>query len=250
MHRITSLELKKHSRQEHYRSPFAQYLREIVYGGSDGIVTTFAVVAGFSGAQVATSWPTLSFLSVLLFGFANLLGDATSMGLGNYLSVTADQDAYKKERQRELLEIRNKPDFEYAETVSLLKKKGFSHEDAERVAHLYKKNEQYWVDFMMHNELNMPDPHQDKPAITSLATFISFILFGSIPLFPYMFINGDGVTRFMYSMLLAFSALLVLGVFRWKVTQQHLVRSVGETLLIGSLSSLVAYFVGGLFKIG
>ncbi|MGB2731859.1 MAG: VIT1/CCC1 transporter family protein, partial [Microgenomates group bacterium] len=48
---MVSPHLQKHLQDEHKLSAFSTYLKEIVYGGSDGIVTTFAVVAGFAGAQ-------------------------------------------------------------------------------------------------------------------------------------------------------------------------------------------------------
>ena len=58
------------------------HLKELVYGGVDGIVTTFAVVAGFNGAQVdATVTTALSTATVLLFGIANLFADGVSMSL-------------------------------------------------------------------------------------------------------------------------------------------------------------------------
>lgn len=55
------------------------YIAEVIYGANDGIVTTFAVVAGVAGASLD---PTI----VLILGFANLLADGFSMGMSNYLS--------------------------------------------------------------------------------------------------------------------------------------------------------------------
>jgi vacuolar iron transporter family protein len=94
-------DLEKHRKEEHSSSPFSTYLKEIVYGGNDGIVTTFAVVAGFAGAQSDTNVATYSFLTVLLFGIANLFADGASMGLGNFLSLRSEQDLYKKEKAKE-----------------------------------------------------------------------------------------------------------------------------------------------------
>ena len=48
---MTPFNLEEHLQLEHKRTAISEYLREIVYGGNDGIVTTFAVVAGFAGAQ-------------------------------------------------------------------------------------------------------------------------------------------------------------------------------------------------------
>ncbi len=61
------------------------YIRELIYGSNDGIITTFAVVAGVSGGG-------LSLRVVLIIGAANLLADALSMAVGNYLSIRAHEN--------------------------------------------------------------------------------------------------------------------------------------------------------------
>ena len=82
----TQQTLREHLKHEHSMSLFLGSIREIVYGGNDGIVTTFAVIAGFTGAYSATNTTlNLSILTVLLFGLANLLADGSAMGLGSFL---------------------------------------------------------------------------------------------------------------------------------------------------------------------
>jgi vacuolar iron transporter family protein len=56
------------------------YLGEFVYGAIDGVVTTFAVVAGATGANLS---PTI----ILILGFANLFADGFSMAMSNFLST-------------------------------------------------------------------------------------------------------------------------------------------------------------------
>jgi VIT1/CCC1 family predicted Fe2+/Mn2+ transporter len=60
------------------------YIRDLVYGAIDGVITTFAVVAGVTGG-------TLSPVTVLVLGIANLLADGLSMGVGNYLGIRSDE---------------------------------------------------------------------------------------------------------------------------------------------------------------
>jgi VIT1/CCC1 family predicted Fe2+/Mn2+ transporter len=66
------------------------YVRELTYGGNDGIITTFAVVAGVSGGG-------LSLQVVLIIGAANLLADGLSMAVGNYLSIRAHESVLEAE---------------------------------------------------------------------------------------------------------------------------------------------------------
>ena len=228
-------------------SPFSSYLQEIVYGGTDGIVTTFAVVAGFNGAIGGITNINLPILIVVLFGCANLFADGVSMALGNFLSVRANKDVYKVEKAKELHEIVNSPDMEKAETKHILISKGFSEKQALTLTAIYSKNKNYWLEFMMKDELKLPNPEDENPYLTGLATFLAFVSFGSIPLGAYLFPNLLG-NRFLLSILSTFGALLILGLLRFKVTKEHPLRSIGEVVLLGSTSSLVAYFIGTLFR--
>ena len=60
------------------------YLRDMVYGASDGIVTTFAVVAGVAGGALP---PKVA----LIIGAANLVADGLSMAVGNYMSIHSNE---------------------------------------------------------------------------------------------------------------------------------------------------------------
>lgn len=243
----TEKDFQEHLAHEHKKTAFSEYLKEIVYGGNDGIVTTFAVVAGFTGAGGGENLAGVSIVAVLLFGLANLLADATSMGLGNFLSVRSDQDVYRSQKEKELAEIRGDPAMEEKETTHILKRKGYTEEDAAEMAELYRKNEDYWLEFMMKQELEMPDPEGENPFYTGLATFISFVFFGFIPLFPYFALKRADNT-FLYSVSFTFLALVLLGFLRWKVTKEPALRSIGEVVLIGGVSALVAFGVGTFFR--
>lgn len=243
--------LEEHLRHEHGSSPFTEYFKEVIYGGIDGIITTFAVVAGFSGAALSNETMTqLSFVVVLLFGLANLFADGVSMGLGNFLSVRSEQDLYRSARAKETQEVKENVEDEYQETITLLMQKGFSETDAKTVADIYRKNETYWIDFMMTHELEMPDPRGENPVLTGLATFCSFIVFGAIPLLPFMLFSAAAPqTVFYYSVFGTFLALITLGLLKWRVVGGRLRSSLTEVLLVGSVAAVVAYFVGTFFQV-
>lgn len=244
----TRVPLHEHLALEHHISPFQTYLKEIIYGGNDGIVTTFAVVAGFTGAQATFGMPAYPFLTVLLFGLANLFADGASMGLGNFLSLRSEKDVYKTHQNKELYEIRNHPESEREETIEILEKRGFSKKQASLLTDIYATNESYWLSFMMHDELELPDPTGENPMLTGLATFSAFIAFGIIPLIPYL-ILGKNPQVFVYSMLATLGALILLGLLRWRVTRESIFRSVFEIVLIGSVAASIAYIVGTFFKL-
>lgn len=231
-----------HLAHEHHLSPFSTYLKEIVYGGNDGIITTFAVVAGFAGSQTG-DMGALPVLAVLVFGFANLFADAVSMSLGNFLSTRSELEVYQKEKRRELREIRENRHFEELETLELLTAKGFTADQAKTLLSIYRTNEGYWVDFMMNQELKLPNPEGENPYLMAGVTLMSFVVFGLIPLLPYLLLGNMSGT-FVYSCLATFGALLLLALFRWRITGNNPVRVVGETLLLGGIAAIIAYAVG------
>lgn len=253
MHTVTDRDkaFAKHLEDEHHQSPFVLYFKEIIYGGIDGIITTFAVVAGFSGAALSNETTTqLTFAVVLLFGLANLFADSASMGLGNFLAVKSEQDLYKAARDKETHEVRNNSEMEYEETITIMMQKGFSKEDSRTLATIYRKNETYWVDFMMNHELVIPDSRDDNPIYTGLATSASFIIFGIIPLVPFILLtSATAEFAFELSILGTFSALVILGLLKWRVIGNSLLKSLFEVVVVGGVAALIAFFVGTLFSL-
>jgi VIT1/CCC1 family predicted Fe2+/Mn2+ transporter len=79
---------------ETFFSKYQEYLGEFVYGGIDGSITTFAVVAGAVGAGLDNS-------VILILGFANLFADGFAMSVGSYLSNKSELDNYKKHKKIE-----------------------------------------------------------------------------------------------------------------------------------------------------
>jgi len=74
----------------------AERLKDFVYGASDGIITTFAVVAGVAGADLS---PAI----VLILGFANLLADGFSMASADYLGTETELEVEHRVRKRQAL---------------------------------------------------------------------------------------------------------------------------------------------------
>jgi VIT1/CCC1 family predicted Fe2+/Mn2+ transporter len=103
-----------------------------VFGGLDGIITTFAVVAAASGADLGGD-------VVILMGIANLVSDGISMGLGDYFSEKSEKDYIKNEWKRETWENENYPEGEQAEMIELYEGEGISKEDATVIVQTFAK---------------------------------------------------------------------------------------------------------------
>lgn len=239
-------DLAAHRAREHRVSPLQDYIRQIVYGGNDGIVTTFAVVAGFAGLA-AEGTAEVGVVAVLLFGLANLFADATAMGLGEFLSARSEQDVYRDIRAKERREIDENPESEIAETVEILEARGVSPPDAAEMAAILSRNPEMMADFMMQYEIGLADPTGETPWLNGIATFGSFVVLGAVPLVPY-FVMGAGTAVFATSCAATMGALVALGLLRWRVSTESFARCVGETLLVGSACAVVAFAVGLAFR--
>ena len=101
-------------------------LKGIVFGGLDGSLTSFAIIAGSHGAHLGP-------VAMLALAVSNVLADALSMGAGEYLSSRSYNSYVRKEREREAWELQNYPAGEIAEMVELFVARGMSREDAELV---------------------------------------------------------------------------------------------------------------------
>ncbi|NBP55285.1 GMP synthase [bacterium] len=227
-----------------------QYLREIVYGGSDGIVTTFAVVAGFTGANATNSdLMGLTMGAVVLFGLANLFSDAMSMGLGDYMSIRSQEDLYNTTYQKELKHLEHSSKSFIQMTQDKLVDKGFNQSDAKEIVKLFHKNPKFGVEWLMQECHGIPDPGQISPILSALATIVSFLTFGFIPLIPFIFGISDPTLAFLLSISGVIIALILLGLLRWKVVGYGIMRALGETLLLGGVSASVAFMIGAIIGV-
>ncbi|MGB3851976.1 MAG: VIT1/CCC1 transporter family protein [Tunicatimonas sp.] len=219
------------------------YLGEFVYGGIDGSVTTFAVVAGASGAELSPS-------VIIILGFANLFADGLSMSIGAYLSHQSEKDNYEKHRKIEHWEVEHLPEEERAEIRDIYRKMGFEGTLLEQVTNQITANRNRWVDVMMKDELGMVEEPRSSLAIGG-ATFVSFIVVGLIPLLIYVYDYASGTVSpraFLIASALTSLAFMVIGWMKATVTQTSRVRAVLETLLLGGTAATLAYWVGDVLE--
>ena len=224
------------------RGHMREYLKQITYGGNDGIVTTFAIVAGFAGAM-AEGVAEIGALAVLVFGLANLFADAVSMGLGEFLSTRSSHDLYHARRRAELDEIAADPARETGALAAIFERRGLSPADAAEASAIFRRNPQMLADLTITYGYGMTDPRGHSPALNGLVTFASFVVFGAAPLLPYFLMPPEPAT-FTWSLITSASALVALGVLRWRATGQQALRALGETLAVGATCGAVAYAVG------
>lgn len=224
---------------EHHDLGQGKYLGDVVYGALDGIVTTFAVVSGVEGASLPVG-------VIIIMGFANLLGDGTSMALGNYLSTKSEMEFIRRERSREEWEVENYPRGEKEEVRAIYSKKGFKGKDLDRAVGVITSNKKVWVDTMMNEELGLVNEHKE-PIKGAMATFMAFVIAGFLPVLGFvlaLLIPSFVPYSFTISIVLTFVALFAAGALRVYVTHKTWWKSGLEMLVIGSIAAALAYLVG------
>jgi DNA damage-binding protein 1 len=154
-------------------------VKSIVYGGLDGIVTLYSIVAGVIGAENMVT-------TLLIVSISGLVADAIAMGVGDYVSERSEIQYAKAERDREEWETENYLEGERAEMVTIYKGKGLSENDAERAVDILIKNQELFVDTMMVEELGLLGWDAEDPWKLGLITLVSFCAFGAVPLLPYL----------------------------------------------------------------
>ena len=217
---------------------FEKYLGEFVYGGIDGCVTTFAVVAGSVGAGLDSA-------IIIILGFANLLADGFAMSVGAYLSTKSEQDNYNKHKQVEYWEVENLPELEKEEIRQIYVAKGFKGALLEQVVEVLTRDKEVWVNTMMKEELEMIKEER-SPFWIGATTYMSFILIGVIPLFIYVvdYITPLDKNLFLIASILTAIGFLLIGWLKTYVNQTPILKGILETLVLGGIAAVVAYFVG------
>eukprot|EP00736_Rhodelphis_marinus_P011250 Rmarinus@m.8076 len=219
----------------------SKYIKPIIFGGLDGIITTFAIVAGVIGADMSTR-------VVVILGFANLLADAVSMGFGDYLSSDAELQYIHNERKREAWEFDVYPDGEKREMYELYEAKGLSSQDARTVVDTLALYPDQFLDHMMVEELGlMPTNCEDSPIRGGLVTFASFVLFGSVPLCAFIAVHACGFQEnesFAAACVITAIGLFALGGVKARFIKQSFLKSGSLMVMNGVAAAGAAFAIG------
>jgi VIT1/CCC1 family predicted Fe2+/Mn2+ transporter len=219
------------------------YLRDFIYGAVDGIVTTFAVVAGAAGAG-------LDERIVVILGVANLFADAFSMAVSNLLGTRAESQRRASAALNERRLIKSDPDGEREDIRRIFAAKGLEGDALETVVETITANRELWVETMVTEELGF-GPSEGSPVRAAAATFLAFVALGSLPLIVFLaatILDVDVEAPFAWSAALTAIAFFSVGAFKARFVEQSWWRAGLETLALGGAAAGLAYLVGVLLQ--
>jgi vacuolar iron transporter family protein len=217
------------------REPQRSYLADAVLGAIDGCVTTFAVVAGATGA----GFPAIV---IVVLGIANLVADGFSMAVSNYQATKTERDNLERARRAEHEHIRMFPEGEREEIRQIFERKGFGGETLEHIVSVITRDRGVWVDTMLKEELGLQTNGAD-PMRAGIATFIAFAAVGLIPLLPFLLPVGPVLDRFVMSLAMTGVAFLGIGTARGLILGIPALRAGSETLVMGGAAAALAFVV-------
>lgn len=214
------------------------YLGEFVYGGIDGSITTFAVVAGAAGAHLDSG-------IVIVLGMANLLADGFSMSVGAYLSHQSDRDGYRKQRRSLANLIIRQPQEARQKLSAAFQKKGLEGDLLDQVVDTVSDRPEIWEESLAADQVSI-HPSRKSPFSAAGVTFVAFLLVGLVPLLVYLWDFFQPLQRSLFTMscILTGFSFLAIGWLKSTVTATSVWRGILETLLLGTIAALLAYWVG------
>ena len=217
--------------------PSVSYLRDWVYGGIDGSITTFAIVAGVVGAE-------LSARVVLILGIVNILADGFSMAAANFSSTRTEIEEYQHTRSMEERHVRLDPEGEREEVRQIFRAKGFKGADLDGVVKIITAERTRWIDTMMTEEHGLPTIAR-SPFRAALYTFLAFVICGMVPIAPFALAMPQA---FILSVTMTALSFFAIGSIRSLWSPKSWWQTGTETLAIGSVAALVAYAAGDFLR--
>lgn len=233
--RATTKRILKELESERARIARLAGIREVVFGGQDGLISTTTLVAGIAAT-------TTQNVVVLVAGVIAAAAGALSMVVGSYLASRAQRQLYESELASERQEIAEKPGEEMAELLAALIGRGMSRRDAIDVARRVAAHPKIMMDLLGSFELGLVPGGLGSPVRDALVTGLAFVAGSVIPLVPFfLFTVKSGL---IVTMLFALISLFALGVVKARLSGRPVLASGAEVVGFGGVAGLLGYALG------
>lgn len=209
------------------------WLREVVFGLGDGLVTTLVFVLAVSGV-----FPE----QIVLITLGEMLAGAISMGLGGYLSARTEQAIISHRIETERYEIANEPIEERAELRQIYREKGLSGELLDQVVHYLTEDRERWLNAMVRDELGIQRYEKEiSPGLQGTLVGLAFLIGAFVPVIPFVFaLSEPRLWAYGLTVVTAF----LLGALKARYTIEGPLRNGLEFLAIVSLGALGGLAIG------
>ncbi len=218
-----------------HRDVSGGWLRPTVFGAVDGLVTNAALIAGVGGGGVSAH-------AIVLTGLAGLVAGAFSMGTGEYVSVTNQNELVHAEVAVEKTMHARFPEAEQAELTDTFASYGADPQTAATMAAAVSADPDTALRFHTREELGVDHTDLPSPLVAGGASLAAFSVGAVLPLLPYLL----GAPLLEVAMAITAVALVVGGMVVGRLTGRPLLRSGLRQLGLGGVAILVTYGIGRL----
>jgi vacuolar iron transporter family protein len=218
-----------------HRDVSGGWLRPTVFGAVDGLVTNASLIAGLGGGGASAH-------AVVLTGVAALVAGAFSMGTGEYVSVTNQNELVHAEVAVERTMHARFPAAEQAELADTFRGYGADPETAARMAAAVSRDPDTALRVHTREELGVDSEDLPSPVVAGVSSLIAFSAGALVPLLPYLL----GFAELAYTLGITAVALVVGGMVVGRLTGRSVLRSGLRQLALGALAIGVTYGVGSL----
>jgi VIT1/CCC1 family predicted Fe2+/Mn2+ transporter len=209
------------------------WLRAAVFGAMDGLVTNTALVAGVGGGGAAAH-------TVVLSGVASLVAGAVSMALGEYTSVTTQNEQLELEVAKERQELERNPEGERAELVELMRARGVDEDLAQQVAVQLSRDLETALRLHVVAEIGLSPEDTPSPRVAAVSSFVTFSAGAVVPLLPYLL----GVQLLWVALVCGGAGLALAGALSSRFTPRPWWWSALRQLLFGAVAAGATYLIG------
>jgi VIT1/CCC1 family predicted Fe2+/Mn2+ transporter len=209
------------------------WLRAAVFGAMDGLVTNTALVAGVGGAGASSH-------AVVLSGVAGLAAGAISMALGEYTSVSTQNEQLDLEVAKERRELAVNPVGEQAELAQLWRDRGLEPDLADAVAEQLSRDPEQALRVHALNELGLDPDDKPSPMTAAVSSFLCFAVGALVPLLPYLL----GAPRLWLALLCGGVGLVAAGALSARFTPRPWWSAGLRQLLFGAIAAGATYLIG------
>jgi VIT1/CCC1 family predicted Fe2+/Mn2+ transporter/rubrerythrin len=222
-------------RRERWHRRGTGWIGDAIYGVNDGLGAVFGIVSGMAGYTGGSE-------VVLAAGLAGTLASALSMGAGAYLSSKSQREVYESEVSREKLEMETDPNEEILELELFYQLKGFSAEEARRMAEQISKEPKQFLRALTQEELGLSEETFPNPWRSTLSASVSTAIGGFIPIIPFFFTVG--MPAVIASFVISTLAHFVVGASKALVTTRSWWASGLEMTMVGIIEAAITYGLG------
>jgi len=212
-------------------------IREVVFGGQDGLISTTTLVAGLAAT-------TSQNVVVLVAGAIATIAGALSMAVGSYLASRAQRQLYEAELAGEQREIAEKPGEEMAELLAALVGRGMPRHEAIAVARRIAVHPRLMIDLLGALELGLIPEGLASPLRDAAVTGLAFAAGSVIPLLPFLVLGVRA--GLVATTLLGLAALFALGAAKAHLSGRPVLPSGLEVLMLGGAAGMLGYALGRL----